>query len=77
MEVYVERFKTEILNLAPFDESQRELIELFWRELPASIRELYLTSLNFEDVEEVILEALEIATFVENDDDVPEYTPLD
>ena len=77
MELYVERFKTEILNLAPPDESRRELIELFWRELPTSIRELYLSPLNFEDVDEVILEALEIATFAENDDDVPEYIPLD
>ena len=54
------------------------MIELFWRELPASIRELYLEPLNIEDVEEVILEALEIAMFAENaDDDVAEYTPLD
>ena len=78
VEYYAGRFRTEILNLAPPDESQRELVELFWRELPASIRELYLGPLNIDDVEEVILEALEIASFAENDDeDVAEYTPLD
>ena len=54
------------------------MVELFWRELPASIRELYLEPLNIDGVEEVILEALEIATFAENDDDdVAEYTLLD
>ena len=48
------------------------------RELAPSIRELYLEPLNIDDVEEVILEALEIATFAENDDDdVAEYAPLD
>ena len=54
------------------------MVELFWRELPASIRELYLGPINVDDVEEVILEALEIASFADNDDeDVAEYTPLD
>ena len=70
-------FKTEILILAPPDKSQWELIELFWRELPPSISELYLNPLNFESVDEVLLEALEIATIAENDNNVSDYTPLD
>ena len=55
VEVNVERFKIEILNLAPPDESQQELIELFWRELPDSITELYLNPLNIGYVEKAML----------------------
>ena len=73
----MERFKTEILNLAQPDESQWELMELFWRELPPSKKELYLTPLNFKSVDEVLLEALKIATITESDDNMSGYTLLD
>ena len=73
----MERFKAEILNLAPPDESQEELIELFSRELPPGIKELYLTPLNFDSKDEVLLESLEIAYYTGSDDNVPDYTPLD
>ena len=71
----MERFKAEILNSAPPDESQGELIKLFWTKLPPDIKELHLTPLNFDSIDEVLLEALDIAYYTGSDNNVLYYRP--
>ena len=56
---------TEILSLAHLDESQKNLIYLFWKELPYVMRGLFVTSMNLNSVEAVIQEALDIASYLD------------
>ena len=77
VEEYVERFKAEILRLAPPDESQNDLIWLFKKGFPHTIRTLFMTSINSNSVEAVINEALEISSSLDIDKEVPKCTPTD
>ena len=57
---YVAWFKTEILSLAHPNESQKDLIWLFCKELPYVMRGLFVTSMNLNSVEVVLQEVLGI-----------------
>ena len=77
IEAYVERFKAKILTIAPSDESQGDLIWLFWKELPAIIKRLLDVTPYLDSVEAVLQETLEIANYIDLEVDTMEYTPLD
>ena len=40
MEEYIARFRAKIISITPLDESPRDLIWLFWKELPAVMKGL-------------------------------------
>ena len=73
----MEHFKAKILTIAPSDESQGDLIWLFWKELPAIIKRLLDVTPYLDSVEAVLQETLEIANYIDLEVDTMEYTPLD
>ena len=77
LQEYVARFKEEILSIAPPDESQKDLIWLFWKELPAVIKGLLEVAPYLDSVEAVLKESLEIASSLDIEEGGPEYTPSD
>ena len=77
LQEYVARFKEEILSIAPPDESQKDLIWLFWKELPAVIKGLLEIAPYLDSVEAVLKESLEIASSLDIEEGGPEYTPSD
>ena len=78
----MKRFKNEILSIAPPDESQKESIGLFWKELPYGVKNLFVTCLKTNRIEDVLQEAWDIAYCMrreeeDGDDNMFDYTPLD
>ena len=77
IKAYVERFKAEILTIAPLDKSQGDLIWPFWKKLPTIIKGLLDVTPYLDSVEAVLPKTLEIANYIDLEVDTPEYTSLD
>ena len=69
--------KKGVLSIGPPDESQKDLIWLFWKELAAVIKGLLEVAPHLDSVKAVLQESLEITSSLDIEEGGPEYTPSD